>query len=376
MDRQGRFSYDIIASLDTLCHVADIPFYDVYHDSWSGIQAFKKGVPLLREMAESIELQIPYTTPVVKYGHLHELGLQLLFPRDGQVAPAHLSLSLDDLEQVIESVDFKESIESRTSLFREQFAYLNSMRKVFKDRVFWGWQWEGPITSAWAFMGAGFFTAFYDNPGKMKQILGKMARSISEFIDLYTKLDGVYPADPFPDHGRLCDDLAAMLSPDFWDDYVVPAWSFCFDQSLKSRKLHCEGMVPGHLAYLEEMGISDFDSGISQKLNPVLIQSQIAGIPFSWRLGSFHYQDMTVEDVTQFVYHSASAGAYNVFTIFEPIMCNTVTIEKVKAFMSAAERVKSMLNAAPPEQSCREVLDSVTDKNWCWDDWTGYIPLT
>ena len=375
MGRKRSFSYDIIASLDTLCHLVDIPLYDVYHDPWSGIQAFKKGVPLLRGMTESINLQIPYTTPVVKYGHLHELGLQLLFPGDGQVAPAHHSFSLDDLDQLIESVDFKDGIESRTSLFQEQFAYLGSMRKEFKERVFWGWQWEGPVTSVWALMGTGFFTAFYDEPEKMKKILGKMAGSISEFIDLYTKLDGISPADPFPDHGRLCDDLAAMLSPNFWDDYVVPCWSLCFDQSLKSRKLHCEGMVPGHLVYLEKMGVSDFDSGISQKLNPDLIQNQITGIPFSWRLGSFHYQDMTVEDIAQFVYYSAAAGASNVFTIFEPIMCNTVTIEKVKAFMSAAERVESLFNAAPLEHDRSKVLKPLIDKNWSWDNWTGYIPL-
>jgi len=374
MSCKRSFSYDIIASLDTLSYVAGIPFYDVYNDSWSGIQAYMKGVPLLREMTESINLQIPYSTPVVKYGHLHEIGLRLLFPREGQVAPAHQSLSPDDLERLIRSAVFTDSIEYRSALFQDQYSYLCSMRKAFKGRVYWGWQWEGPVTSVWALMGAGFFTAFYDEPEKMKQILGEMAGSISDYIDLYTRLDGVFPADPFPDHGRLCDDIAAMLSPDFWNNYVVPSWSLCFDHSLNSRKLHCEGMVPEQLIYLNKMEISDFDSGISEKLNPEIIGNTISEIPFCWRLGSFHYQDMTIEDVMQFVYHSAAAGASNVFTVFEPVMCNSATIRKVKAFMTAAEKVKFLFNDSPMEKDLSKLLDPLVDKKWSWDNWTGYIP--
>ena len=374
MKYRKSFTYDIIATLDTLCHVADIPFCDVYHDSQAGIQAFNKGIPLLHEITESINLQIPYTTPVVKYGHLHELGLLLQFPKDGQVAPVHQSLALDDVERLIESVDFTDVIESRTTLFREQLAYLNNMRKVLKGRVFWGWQWEGPITSVWALMGMGFFTAFYDEPEKMKKVLVKMAYSISAYIDLYARLDKVSPVDPFPDHGRLCDDLAAMLSPDFWEDYVIPSWSVCFDQALESRKVHCEGMVQEHLPYLNKMGVTNFDSGISQKLNPDIIQSQIPKIPYTWRLGSFHYQNMTIEDVIQFVYHAAASGASNVFTIFEPIMSNSVTINKVRAFKTAAEIVEDLYNTSPPHQSCAEVLSPLCDMNWSWNNWTGYIP--
>ena len=374
MKYKRSFSYDIIASVDTLCHVAGIPLYDVYQDSWSGIQAFEKGVPLLREMTGQINLQIPYTTPVVKYGHLHELGLLLQFPKDGQVAPVHQSLSLDDVERLIESVDFTDVIESRTTLFREQLAYLNNMRKVLKDRVFWGWQWEGPITSVWALMGMGFFTAFYDEPEKMQKVLVKMAYSISAYIDLYARLDEVSPVDPFPDHGRLSDDLAAMLSPEFWEDYVVPSWSACFDQALASRKVHCEGLVKEHLPYLEKMGVTNFDSGISQKLNPDIIQSQIPMIPYTWRLGSFHYQDMTIQDVMQFIYHSAAAGVSNIFTIFEPIMCNAITIDKVEAFINAAEKVEDLFDSASIQQNCSETLASLTDINWCWNNWTGYMP--
>ncbi len=366
------FSYDIIGTVDSLCFTADIPPQEVYLNPEAGIDAFLLGLPIFREMTSGLPVSVPYTTPVIKYGHLHELGLPLCFPEEGQVAPGHLSLSLDEIDEHIKNVDFNEELKNRTELTRNQFAYLESMRNTFSERVSWGWQWEGPLTSVWALMGTSFFTQFYDDPEKLRRVLINMSRSISSYVNMYCKIDGISPADPFPDHGRLCDDLAAMISPEFWSEFVVPSWSECFSSSFKSRKVHCEGMVKEHLSYLGVLEVNDFDSGISSKLNPDILNKNIKNIPFCWRLGSFHYEDMTIEDIRQFVYHSAAAGVRNIFTIFEPIMCNPLMIEKVRSFHSASEDVIRILTNKPAGMDRKKAISPLIDESWKWENWGGF----
>lgn len=370
--KNSRFTYDILATVDTLGSLVDIPMHEIYLDPEAGIESFMKGKPLLEDLCGDIPLQIPYTTPVIKYGHLHELGLPLQFPKGGQVAPSHMELSLSEVESLIRSAPFSQGNEFGKEQTKNQIHYLKRMRDAFPSRVYWGWQWEGPLTSLWALMGSDFFLSFYDEPEKTKEVLLLMAQSICDYIHLYSKIDGVYPVDPFPDHGRLCDDLAAMLSPALWPEFVNPSWDLCLSKALLSRKIHCEGMVKEHLPNLRTIPISNFDPGISPQLNPLLLQEYLPDIPFSWRLGSFHYAEMTNHDVEQFVFQAAYQGAYNVFTVFEPIMCDSVTIQKVHSFANAAEKAvavtKNTMNLVERQLALRPYID----EQWNWNNWKGY----
>jgi hypothetical protein len=82
---------------------------------------------------------------------------------------------------------------------------------------------------------------------------------------------------------------------------------------------------------------------------------------YVWRLGSFHYDSMNEEDIRQFVYHAAAQQAERVFTVFEPVMCNEKTIEKVRQFYISSEKCKTDTN-----------LKRFLDPTWCWENWGGF----
>ncbi len=371
--KERRFQHNIYAPVDVLGFMAGYSLHDLYLDPEACIDSYETGKPRLQELCGSLEISMPLTTPVIKYGHMHELGVPLLFPADGQVAPDHLHLSIDTVFDFLTASEFQQKSAFTRELSQKQIAYLKRVRNHFGEYVSWGWQWEGPLTTAWGLLGSDFFTGFYDYPAEMRMLLEKIAESLSVYIHCYEAVDGTVPASPFPDYGRVCDDLSAMVSPEFWEDFVNPSWLSCFMKALPGKKVHCEGLTTSHLPYLKSIEIQDYDPGISPKLNPELIHDTVPELPFNWRLGSFHYPDMSDYDIEQFVYHAAAAGAKSVFTFFEPNMCEQETVQKVTVFDFAARRVESALQGTHGKQEVRERLQAYIDDAWSWKDWNGFF---
>ncbi|GAB1481566.1 hypothetical protein MASR2M78_03810 [Treponema sp.] len=155
-----------------------------------------------------------------------------------------------------------------SEMTRFQVAYLDTLRKAFPEqRVHWGWQWEGPLTSIWALSGTQSMYAAIDDPEAFKECMRLVTESIVKYTQFYCRIDGTEVLDPFPDHGRLCDDIAAMFSPSMWPDVVLPYWEQFFTAPIPERKLHCEDMKPEHLPLLDQLSIKDYDPGISAQLN-------------------------------------------------------------------------------------------------------------
>ena len=113
----------------------------------------------------------------------------------------------------------------------------------------------------------------YDKPELLKKYMQAVTESIVDYCRFFCEIEGTDFLDPVPDHGRVCDDIAAMLPHNMWPDFVLPYWQMYFDGPPKEPKIHCEDMREGHLKYLDSAGIVDYDSGISPKLNPEIINA-------------------------------------------------------------------------------------------------------
>ena len=372
MQRASPFDVYVIATVDTLGHLCGISMYDLYSSPKACITAFNEGIPKLKKLlGDDIPLIVPYTTPVIKYGHLNTLGIPLLFPETGQVALDMSNIGLEEIVTVLEKQKRKGTFSSE--LCDSQKEYLAIMREAFpKERVHWGWQWEGPLTTLWALSGIESMYAVYDEPELFKRCMHLVTDSIIEYTKFYCEVDHTHVLDPFPDHGRLCDDIAAMYSPDMWPEMVIPFWKQFYTAPIPAIKLHCEDMRPAHLTHLEELNLTDFDPGISLRLNPEIL-SQYPRIPFCWRLGSFHYPDMSLSSIHDFVYSAASCSAGYVFTVLEPIMCVSETIEKVRHLYHSGREVASLLHAGKKREELNKELIEEYPKGY-WASWGGYSP--
>jgi hypothetical protein len=91
-------------------------------------------------------------------------------------------------------------------------------------------------------------------------------------------------------------------------------------------------------------------------------------VPFGWRLGSFHYRDLSCQDVEDFVFQAVADGASSVHTVIEGSMCNETTAAKVHAFAKAGREAKQSLGAGAPRKDIGARVSSEGRRKF-WQHW-------
>ena len=133
--------------------------------------------------------------------------------------------------------------------------------------------------------------------------------------------------------------------------------------------MHTEDHTYKTMKFLEDAKITYFDPSISHKLNPILIRDNCR-IPFGWRMGSFHFRDLSVTDVKDWVYKAVEDGANKVFTHITKLMHDDATVLKVKAFHEAAVNAKTMFDAGATRDEIGKLV-TADGRTKFWDKWPG-----
>jgi hypothetical protein len=361
------FSWSIGGSQGALRQLAAIPIREFNLKPEACIEAYRRGRPLLREMFGE-EVGLPgLTTPAVSYGHVNCLGSELLFPEGGEVAHTHIYGSLEEgLRRLKEPVDWATSGMAPFFLsFRER------MVEAFPgERVGFAFGSEGPITTAYELRGEGFFTDLFDDPPLAREFLREMTDSVLDFDRFHMAVNEVLM--PNPSGGGMCDDLSSFVPARMMPEMVIPFWDQLYrGLTTGARHAHVEDLRVEQLFCLEEIGLSRFDPSISPKLNPRLL-AEHTRVPFVWRLGCFHYREMSAQDVEDFVFQSAADGASGVTTYVAEMTCNEESVPKVHAFIGAAKEAKRLIDEGCSRQEVGQRV-SPEGRAKLWDQWCGYL---
>jgi hypothetical protein len=369
--QQAGFSWSVGGSQGALRQLTGIPIREFNLKPEACIETYRRGRPLLRGMFGE-EVGLPgLTTPAVSYGHVNCLGSELLFPEGGEVAHTHIYGSLEEgIAKLREPVDWATSGMAPFYLdFRQK------MLAAFPgERVGFAFGGEGPITTAYELRGEGFFTDIFDDAPRAKEFLGALTDSVLSF-DRFAMAVNEQPM-PNASGGSMCDDLASFIPARLMPEMVIPFWDqFYRGVTTGARYAHVEDLQVEQLFCLEEIGLASFDPSISPKLNPRLL-AQHTRVPFTWRLGCFHYREMSVQDVEDFVFQSAADGASGVITYVAEAICNEESVPKVHAFIRAAKEAKRMVDEGCPREEVGQRV-SPEGRAKLWDQWCGYLsPLS
>jgi len=323
---------------EVLAYLAEIKLRDFYLDPSSCAKSFRVGRKRIREIFGK-EVTLPGGGgPALSYGHIVCLGAKASFPEDSApgVKPTYSSID-EGIQSLKKNIDFK-----KNKLFQHYFQICNYLQKEFPDEKinFSGFGWEGPITSAVLLRGQNFYMDIYDYPQKVKEFLKLLTESIIEFIHFTRKINKEPEINP--QGSGLCDDFSSLISPSLWPQFVIPYWDKYYKGITTGlRTIHCENLSPGHLKYLKMVSIVHYDPSVSLKLNPKIIQENI-DIPFTWRLLSFQYPQMSKEDIKNWVYNSLKEGANNISTIIENIMCENNNPGKVRTFIETSKEIERL----------------------------------
>ncbi len=362
---ETKFYWYVGTGISALLELTGIPIKEFLLNSDVGIELYRKGRPMLREMFGEDVGQPPFATPPISYGHINGLGAELLFPDGGDVnhtKPFHT------LEEGVKSLKEKMDIDFATAGMAPFYLdYREKLSAAFDGEPCGLWyNHEGPITTAYTLRGDDVFYDPYDKPELFKEFLRLEVESIIKFVQFRAKLEGW----PLINHesGGMCDDISSMFSPSMWPEFVLPF----IDQYYRGittgvRTAHIEDLRPDHIPYLEEIGLVNFDPSVSPKINPKIINERCR-VPFGWRISNFHYHNMDCQDVSDFIFQAVADGASYVFTHAASTMCNPETVKKVHTFIDAAKQAERMLEEGASRDRIGECVSDEGKKKF-WDHW-------
>lgn len=361
---QTPFSWSVSGTYLSYLKLAGVPIRDFFLSPEAGIEVYRTG---RRRVAELFGPEVGATTPAtppISYGHPNALGAELYFPEGGEVAVEHMFQdSLDGaIAALRQPVDFNQAPMAKFYLdFRAQ------MQRAFPDEKIWfSYGWEGPVTTGYELRGDAFFFDVLDQPEKTREFLGLLTTSVVDFYAWHCGISGLPVLKP--DSAGLCDDIASMIPPPLWGQLVLPFWDQYFSGMTTGKRIaHVEDLRPAQLRHLETIGLWYYDPSISRQLNPRII-AQECRVPFGWRLGSFHYRNLTCADVEDFVFQAAADGASKVFTLLEGNMCEPPNIEKVRAFIRAGQAAQALLEKGGSRAELSERVSARGRKKF-WDTW-------
>lgn len=363
--KEAGFSWYVSSAYLAFIEAVGIGLHEFFTKPEAGIEAYKRGRPIVREMfGPDVRIPSP-ATPPVSYGHINGLGVPLRFPDNGEVNYERTGKSLRQVMTMLEQrPNYAEAGDA--PFFLE---YRRKMQEAFPEEpVGFSWGLEGPMTTAYELLDNDAFTAPYDEPELFGEFLDRLVASLVHFMEFRARFNDA--PFPNPDGGGIADDIASFYAPEMWPRYVIPAIDGYYrGQTTGRRSAHIEDLRPEQVHFLEDLQITYYDPSISPKVNPEILAARCR-VPFGWRLGSFHYRDMSETDVQDFVYKAAADGASRVFTIVSATMVNETGVRKVQAFMEAGRRVEEILNDGGTRADVGELV-SARGREILWRNWAG-----
>jgi len=368
--KEAGFTWDVKVYIYSLMSLADITLNELNESPTAGIEIYKdKYFNQMKEMFGDYVIRPNTSTPPVSYGHINFIGVPLVFPKhEGEVNYEHQHKSLDEWIKILKNnVEFKEMTKEGQFFL----SYKEKLQQAYPDRnIYWNMSYEGPITTAYELMDTEFFYGLFDDIEKTKEFLHILTLNTVEYTKFHHRVNNIVEFNK-EGHG-ICDDIASMISPDMFEEIVLPYWDMYFNGVTSGKRhIHTEDHTYKTMKFFEQVNINTFDPSISPKLNPQLIRDNNR-VPFFWRLGSFHYNDLSVQDVKDWVYKAVEDGASNVFTGITHIMLDPDTVAKVKAFKEAASNAKDMLDKGISREEIGKLVSTEGKKKF-WAHWPESI---
>ena len=363
------FTWSVGSTATALIVLAGLRYRDYFLDFDENIRMYKEGEKKLAKLFDGFPMP-NIVTPAISYGHVNCLGAELFFPEDGEVGVRHICSSAKDGIELLKS---KQGINlSKEGMFPFYEEFAGKLKKAFPDRsVRFSFGVEGPITTAYELLGDHIFTEIYDEPEATLEFLNLLTDSINDYFLEACRVNDDDVNLPNSEGAYMADDIASMIPESLWPEFVLPFWEKYYRfRTYGKRNIHIEGLLPSQLKFLEEARIERFDPSISPMLTPAII-AKTCRVPFMWRVGSFHFPQMSKKDTADFVYLAAADGACNVHTYIANDTLDPETVEKIYIFRETAQKVEKLLLNGMPRAELKKFTD-YSDSAEFWDNWGGY----
>ncbi len=364
---KSEFVWYVNMSYYTMAELAQVTLHDLFTDYKASLKLYSKEnfdrFNKLFPMHEKLRKLNP-STPPISYGHINGLGVELVFPDDnGEVNYKRTDKPYKEwIDLLGKEIDF-----SKQGLAPYYLEYQDNMSKALgNQKVGFSYGHEGPITTAYTMLDLKLYYDLYDEPELLKEFLRRLSISITDFKKFHCKANG----SEYRNTSYMCDDCAALVPADMWDEFVIPYMDVVYsDVGSNRRSLHSEGMIDKHLRNLETLGITWFDPSVSPKLDPKII-SLNCRVPFIWRMCEIYHSLLDKQLAMDFVFASVRDGANGLFTTVRELSDHDISV--VEGFIEACEIVDKMKKQGADNQDIGKMV-SERGKSIFWDKWRNEL---
>ncbi len=260
------------------------------------------------------------------YVEASQLGVEVLFPENNvPMVKGPVLKEVKDVYKLKILNPYKEGLMAKAI---ETYYF---MKKKLGDKIPVGLGGtEGPITTAVIVRGQDFFMDILLHPKEAKKLLDLVTELSLLLRRVIEKITGEKR-----ESAGIADDFSGLLSPDQYEEFVVPYHKKIYDAyGKKGRGLHSELLHKEHLEFLSLLGITHYDPGCDQYLTVKDIIREIPEIPFSFNLKSSADMLLGNPETIKEKYRKAVAdGAPEMMTE----LCCGVPKENVLAFIEVAK---------------------------------------
>ncbi|MCL2478488.1 MAG: hypothetical protein FWF22_03240 [Treponema sp.] len=325
---------------DVIPYLGGIGIRDFFMDKEKCADAWKTANKILGDyFGDLLPIRKPAPAPL-SYGHLICLGAPVKIPDDGEPNVSPFAGSVDEAIDILKSnrgMDF-----TKNPMFMHYLDVWNYLKTRFpeEDIPFSGFNHQGPVTSAVLMRGQDFYCDLYDDPEKCREFLKLLTDSIIDFAKLCRRING---QPEIQDKGSMADDFASLVPPVMWDDFVIPYWNQFYRNlySGRERFIHVENLMPVHLKYLKNAGITHYQPSVSEKITLENIRKNLdPDITFDWLLYSYHITGMSNEQINNWVDNTVEAGVTVIRTQFGAYACQINKLDRIKIFYEAFKKYK------------------------------------
>jgi len=281
-----------------LAKLAGVPLDALHRDVEAILRAADAVLPLARRLG--VEPPRPHLAGFA-YSHVSALGAEVVFAPGAEPNVHPILKSARGIDSLKEPADYlsRGVVPARLRLLEE----LRRRRPDATVRI--GHELEGPVTTAVLLMGPEFLTLPYDDPARARRLLDFCVKSAAGFSRALRTHLGL-PTGPRP--VGLPDDFAGMFPPELFGELVVPSWEAIYKAlGATRRELHSELLREGHLGFLAELDIAEFDPSADQYLTPELLREKCP-VPFTGRIQAWEMRDMAADELVRLYRRIASCG--------------------------------------------------------------------
>ena len=205
------------------------------------------------------------------------LGARIIFPEDD--SPQIEGRVINELND-IKKLQIVKDIESAGYIpdLIQKYEYLKKKSAITGITPIFSLSSQSPLGTAIVLRGTEIFVDIVTNPEVIKDLLEVITETAIKILKFQEKFTGEKKESVGMD-----DDYGGLVSPVIYEEFNFPYMKRIYDEfGKKDRSIHSETLGKGHLRFLRQLGITNYDAWPYHNLTVKDIVKELPDISFTW----------------------------------------------------------------------------------------------